>query len=368
MPKRLVLIAILSLLTSVSAASTIAGTVMNLSSNKPSSGDQVILYRVDQTMHEVARAKSDAQGAFQFERPAGSRYLVAVFHQNVSYHTPLLAGSEPITVSVYNAVPRLAVVHEASNTLFPRLEGPRLNITEFFEVSNPSNPPRTLSAPFSFQLPKGSVLDSAAVQPPGTLPFLLGASACGPRDQYCIAYPIRPGSTKIRVLYHLPYDGQVSITKPVLHSVEQVALIVPEALRFEAIAPSIFWNRGEQNGLSTYVAASLHSGQSLTFSLSPAGHAAGTETKATTSAQRDMPLYDAAFTGTPLAHIVGAPEPAVPLPAGKHFLAWTILVGALVGALFLASSVFARTYRSSVPRDRDLPRPEANQRFICQRA
>jgi hypothetical protein len=74
-----------SLLTST-AASTIVGKVMNLSRNRPSPSDDVILHRADQTLHEVARTKSRVRGDFRFEGRAGSHFLVAVLHQKASYH------------------------------------------------------------------------------------------------------------------------------------------------------------------------------------------------------------------------------------------------------------------------------------------
>src|SRR5258708_904685 len=88
---------------SLSSGPTISGTVTNLSRNKPSSGDDVVLYRVDKSMHEVVRAKTDADGKFQFEGTSGSRYLVAAIHDKISYHTPLLSGSDSATVFVYDA-------------------------------------------------------------------------------------------------------------------------------------------------------------------------------------------------------------------------------------------------------------------------
>ncbi len=330
----LLLIAGLSLLTSLSAASAIAGKVMNRSRNQPAAGDDVVLYRVDRTMHEVSRTKSDAHGEFQFEGSGSAHYLVAVFHQKVSYHTSLLRGPDPVEVSVYDAVPKLAGVQEASNTLFPRAAGDLLRVTEFLVVLNQSNPPRTLSAqqPFIFRLPKGAVLESTAVQPPGTLPFLVSASGCGAREQYCIAYPIRPGTTKVRAVYHLPYSGNVSITQPLLHPVREVAWVVPESLLFETKTPGILTDRGTQNGLSTYQASSVRAGQSLTFTLSGMDRAREKEAAATTIASSGpaRPVQQTAL-----------------LSPGKHFPSWTILIGALVSAVSLATLACGRVMRPS---------------------
>jgi hypothetical protein len=189
---------------------------------------------------------------------------------------------------------------------------------------------------FTFILPQGqgAVLDSTAVQPPGTLPSLLRASACGARDQYCIAYPMRPGSTKIRVLYHLPYTGNISITQPLLHPVGEVALVVPESLHFEASYPGVFWNRGTQNGSSRYVAVNMRSGQSLTFSLSGAN-----------VALRQTPAKTATLNTAGLPQPV--PQSAFPSPANR-VLPLAILIGAFLGAAFMVRLAFHRTVRPSV--------------------
>jgi hypothetical protein len=154
------------------------------------------------------------------------------------------------------------------------------------------------------------------------------------------------------VLYHLPYHGKVSIIQPVLHSVNEVALKVPESLRFDANVPGIFRNQGEQNGLSTYVVDGAHSGQSLSFSLSPAILDAGKDGKAAARGQGGMQFYDAAFAMQLGRNLIGASRPA-PLQANKHVSGWTLLIGVLVGALFLVSFFFAKNYRSSVPADRN---------------
>ena len=335
------------ILGSVSLASTITGTVMNLSRNKPAAGDDVVLYRVDNSMHEVMRAKTDARGMFQFEGPAGARYVVAAIHGNVSYHTSLLRGIDPATVFVYDAVPRLAAVHESSSTLFPAREGPSLKITQFFVVLNVSAFPRTLTAPFRFELPRGAVLDSAAVQPPGTLPSLVKASACGARDQYCIASPIRPGDTKVRVIYHLDFRGGVPIALPIPHSVNQLLLKIPESLTLQANAQTIFRNEGQQNGLSIYSIDGLHSGHPVSFALSSVTPTAVGANGGTTASPRAFEWHDAEYEMRSRLHQTSM-STAVSLLAGRSRLDWIVGLGVLMSALSGAGFAFARLARSSV--------------------
>ncbi len=334
------------MLGSVSPASTITGTVTNLSRNKPPSGDDVVLYRVDKSMHEVMRAKTDARGMFQFEAPGVSRYLVAAIHEKVSYHTPLLSGSDPVTVVVYDAVTPLAAVHESSTTLFPAREDQRLKITQFFVVSNTSAPPRTLISSFTFQLPPGAVLDSAAVQPPDTLPFIVTVSACGVRRQYCVASPIRPGETKVRIIYHLEFHGVVPITLPLPHSVNQVLVKIPESLRLQANGQAIR-NEGQQNGLSVYSITGLQRGQPVSFELIraiPKATGANGETM-----NRFFQPHDADYEIRPQMLKTVLPTTASP-PDGRSPFALMVWLSVLLSALFLGGARLSRSsVRSQVP-------------------
>ena len=111
--------------------------------------------------------------------------------------------------------------------------------------------------------------------------------------------------------------------------------MVPDSLRFEANPPGTFTDRGKRNELSMYLATSVRSGQSLTFSLSAADRVVGGET-ATTSA---TPM------GLSLARTVGQTQPVqqlAPFSPGKRFLSWTILICALVTAAILMVLAFRR--------------------------
>jgi len=264
------LVALICLLTSLSSASTIVGTVVDRSTGQPSAGDEVVLYRVDQTMHEEARAKSDNQGQFRFNTQADARYLIAAVHQAVSYHTAVVTGTAAVEVSVYDAAAALNEVREESDTMFFETEADTLRVTEFYVLNNQSNPPRTLSTnnTFDFALPRQAVLDSVAVQPPKTLPVRISASRRGLGRHYGVAYPLRPGVSRIRVVYHLPYSGKAFLAPALSRPVAAMALMVPESMLMESKIPGAFSFRGKHDGLAVYVATNLRPGASLSFGLS----------------------------------------------------------------------------------------------------
>ncbi|HZU30128.1 MAG TPA: carboxypeptidase regulatory-like domain-containing protein, partial [Candidatus Angelobacter sp.] len=84
------------------ATDIVSGKVRNQTTQRPSSGDDVVLLRMEEGMQEESRTHTDANGAFslQVEQP-NAQYVVRVLHQNVNYdHT--LTGTSPFQVDVFD--------------------------------------------------------------------------------------------------------------------------------------------------------------------------------------------------------------------------------------------------------------------------
>jgi hypothetical protein len=230
--------------------------VTNRTTGEPARDDEVILYRVSRSMHEEARARTSEHGDFHFDSRTGLRYLVAVRHQNVAYHTRTIRDGSRVEVSVYNAVATIEQVREDSDTLFFEVIPGTLKITEFLILSNTSSPPQTLTGKTTFQFatPADATLDSVAVQSPETLPFETRSWPSRQPGQYAIASPILPGVTKVRLKYSLPYAGSASFQPQVLRPVAATALMVPESMQLTTDQPDMFMYTGKDNGLSVYLA------------------------------------------------------------------------------------------------------------------
>ncbi|MBI3476256.1 MAG: hypothetical protein HY010_11015 [Acidobacteria bacterium] len=263
---------VLLFLPSASVASSVVGRVINRSQNRTSAGDDVVLYGIGQTMYEIARTRTGPDGSFQFENPTNSSYLVAAFHQGVSYHTKTLRGDGPVELTVYDAAQKVADILDGSHTLFVRPADRDVNITEFVSISNQSNPPRTLSGTQTFKLvlPERAILDSTAMQPPGTLPLRVKASACGRQNQYCVSYPMRPGTTRLRAVYHLQQPSTAWIALPPRLGAGRVAVMVAHSLELTGKLAGTFEKQETEGGMSMYVANKGAIGAVLLFRLSKA--------------------------------------------------------------------------------------------------
>jgi len=255
----------------VATAATVTGKVINRTKGLPSPGDSVAIYRVDRSMHLEGRTTSDVRGEFRFEFPADARYIVATYHQTVPYHTRLMSGQDPVEVSVYDAASDCRQLSEQSDTLFLEGEGSSLKVTEFFVLSNSSNRTLVGTDTFDSALPRSAVLDSVAVQAPNTLPVSVSAARRGPGNRYGIANPLRPGLTKVRSVYHLPYSGQAPLTVTPLMSVSTMAVMVPVSMKMTSATPGALAYRGEQNRFAMYVASGLRPGRPVAFRISGTG-------------------------------------------------------------------------------------------------
>lgn len=260
--------AVLPLTTGTMMAATISGTVLNVTQNRRAPGDEVMLYRVDRSMHETAHTHANAQGEFHFNHQSAGQFLVAVKHDSVSYHSTLVSVASPIKISVFDAVDMthsaaLIKMQKPDITVFPELDGQRLKVTEFLVYRNGSSPATTWLAKQRLRLPEGSVLDSTAAQPEGTLPFLLRPVVCGEVGKLCVSTPIRPGLTRLRVVYHMPLKGRLSVWQPF----NQVAILVPEDLQLKPVTLATFSKESTPNGKTLYLSKSTAGSKPLEFSI-----------------------------------------------------------------------------------------------------
>src|SRR5690242_13319711 len=88
-------------------AANLTGTVTNGTTNKPSSGDEVILIKLAAGMEEAAHTKTDAQGKFSLPLPDNGMHLIRVVHQGVTYHQPAPPGTSSVDVKVYDTSPKV---------------------------------------------------------------------------------------------------------------------------------------------------------------------------------------------------------------------------------------------------------------------
>lgn len=310
---RLISITLVSFLASLSAFAVTAvnGRVINATSNQPSAGDQVLLLRLEEGMQEESRAVSDSSGNFALQiHEQESSHVVRVIHQRVNYDQTLGSAS-PVEIRVFDSVPKLDGLSSRVGMAQMESDGVALRVTEMYEVVNVSQPPVTQVGPrnFEFGIASGAMLESFQARKGGGVWVNINpVSIPGSANRYAVDFPIRPGDTLFRFVYHLPASAAVSFKLKPAYPVSNFAVMHPPSMTFKAAHTADFTSPGVAKGLRIeQVASSSPLRQVPAFELSGMGVAppAPAETPFNSASTKDL-LSDpaprtASSTGPPVA-------------------------------------------------------------------
>lgn len=270
-------LAVVVFLSALSAATTLKGTVKNGTTGTPPVGDDVVLLTLSEGMQEIARTKTDAQGAFSFNYDeTGTPHMVRVLHQGVNYFPQggiVPPGSRSVEVTVYDAAAKVEGIGLTVDMIRAQTDSNNLQVSELWAVKNASNPPRTQMSDhaFEFMLPAGALVDAGVVSGPGGQPVNSAPVPQSEKHKYAFVYPLRPGETRLQVNYHLPYSGKIKIEPKPLYATDHVVIMVPKAMQFTG-AGTDYESMPEANpNANTQVTTNVRPGQDLSFTLSGAG-------------------------------------------------------------------------------------------------
>jgi len=271
-------LAIVLLLTSLTSAQTLNGTVKNATTGKPSAGDDVVLLKLGQGMEESGRTKTDAKGQFTFKLDdAQSPHLVRAIHQDVTYHRMAPPGTTSVEVEVYDVAKKIDGLEVVADIVRVQAEQGQLEILREFAVQNTSKPPRTQmnERNLEFYIPDGAQIipDSGSATTEHGNPLKSAPVPEGEKNRYSFIFPLRPGLTRFEVAYQLPYTGSANLDPKSVYPLEHFVVFLPKTMQFTASAPSGF-------KLTTFpsepddllqVASNTTVGQNLAFKVSGEG-------------------------------------------------------------------------------------------------
>jgi hypothetical protein len=227
--------------TAALGANNITGSVLNQSRGEPAAGDAVILLRLDEGLHEEARAKTDALGAFTFNVQYPDKpYLVRVVHQGVSYDQRASAG-DALSIQVFDATPRVQGVTGSIEILRAGTTGNLLHVSDLYEIRNESSPPLTQAGERTFEayLPPKAKISSVLAAGPGEIGVMISAAPVpGEPGHYAVSFPLRPGATKLAFNYDLPYDGRAAFQTRHAYPLQQFAVMIPPTMKFSSRSPA----------------------------------------------------------------------------------------------------------------------------------
>ena len=267
---------ILLLCGATALAAPITGIVTNRTTGKPSAGDTVAVINTAQSMDEIAKATSDAQGHFSVDAPNGGQILLHVTHGGAEYFKSVQPGGGSADIDVYDSAKKIDGI--TGEALVFRAEtdaaGKTLNVAENFFVQNASAPARTEFGgnTFDFYLPKGAQVSETLASSPGGLPT---NSKVVPIDaasgHYAFTFPIRPGETRFQVAYSLPYSGKLIFGLKLSVPTGDVAVMLPKSMQFQGSAGFQPLNDPSVINSQSYDAHQPPPGQPVQFTLTGTG-------------------------------------------------------------------------------------------------
>ncbi|MGZ4878729.1 MAG: hypothetical protein ACXVIO_11045 [Candidatus Angelobacter sp.] len=263
-----------SLLASVGAfAAQITGTVTNATTNKPSSGDEVVLLSLANGMDEVAKTTTDSQGRYTLNIPDdGAQHLVRVARQSVHYFKSAPPGTTTADITVYDAATQLEGLVTDARVFHLQASGGSMDVHDLYILNNQSQPPRTKigNQTFAVTLPDGAEMGEASLTGPSGMPLTVAAVPSGAKNRYAYDFPIRPGQTRFEVTYKLPYSGSHEFSFKPETQLSELGVLLPKSMKFNGVSGG-FAQDVDEAGLAVYFAKNVPANQEVEFSVSGEG-------------------------------------------------------------------------------------------------
>ena len=325
--------------TSSLAAETITGTVTNGTTNKPSSGDEVILIKLAAGMEEAGHTTTDPQGKFSFTLDDNNTpHLIRAIHQGVTYHQPAPPGGKSVNVQVYDAAKKVAGVNAIADLMYLQAAGGQLGITRIFAVNNTSSPPRTQmnDTNFEFYVPEGAEIEEAQAQTEGGKNVKVDPTPQAEKGRYAFVFPLRPGKTEFQVAYHMRYSGKATVDPRLIYPLQHFVAMMPRSIAFAPAQSGVYQDKQPPDlpDAIAEVASNPQPGQKLVFDISGEGTLRDQNENASNSPEGTATASADNRPGGGLGRPIDAPD-----PLDKY--RWPILGGfggvLMAGALYTVS-------------------------------
>jgi hypothetical protein len=153
---------------------------------------------------------------------------------------------------VYDAVSRIPGLSGTIGIAQMESDGERLKITEMYAITNSSNPPVTQSRQDNFEIdvPAIATFESVEVKSgSGLWVKIAPVPVKGPEGKYGIDFPIRPGDTLFKWVYHLPYRAPTTLHLKLAYPITNFGVMHPPSMSFTALRRDTFRSPGLAGGL-----------------------------------------------------------------------------------------------------------------------
>jgi hypothetical protein len=332
-------------------AGTVHGTVTNGTTGKPAAGVEVILIQLQGGMQPVANSKSGANGEFTFDNPGigAQPMLVRAVYHGVNFHQPLPPGSSSVQVNIFESSNDAKIINVPSHVVVFQPNGATLIVGEEYEIENKSRPPQAYfrtDGNFDFSLPEKAQLQQVAASGPTGMP-VVQAPIDKKNNHYSIAYAFRPGESRVRYSYEIPYAGNAATVK--------IATIYPGGRLIVVAPPTVQVNGqglsagGQESGMNLYGRDDVPAGTIVAVNLSgtaPPPNAGG-------GAEQGQPGRDAQQSDGETAGVA-----IQQVPGRLDVLKWPVIIGFVcifgLGAILLGRKQVVAV-AGDVPAEESVP-------------
>src|SRR6185369_16914125 len=172
-------------------------------------------------------------------------------HHGVNYDQTV-SGKGPLSIAVFDAVPHIRGLQGTLGIAQVESDGQTLKVTEMYSISNDSVPPVSQAGPRNFEIsiaPKAT-LDSLVVKKGGGVwTNLAPVPIKGQQGRYAVDFPIRPGDTLFKFVYHLPYSEPTRLQVKLPYPIRNFAVMHPPSMSFRPSSAAAFTSPGMAQGL-----------------------------------------------------------------------------------------------------------------------
>ena len=254
----------------VAEAGTVHGMVNNGTTGKPAAGVEVILIELQGGMQPVANTKSDAKGEFAFDNPGLGAHpmLVRAVYHGVNFHQPVPPVSSNVQVNIFESSTDAKIINVPSHVVVFQPNGSTLIVGEEYEIENKSRPSQAYfraDGNFDFSLPEKARLQQVAASGPTGMP-VVQAPIDKKNNHYSIAYAFRPGASRVRYSYEIPYPGNTATVKiSTIYPGGRLIVVAPPTVQVsgQGLAAG-----GQEQGMSVYGRDDVPAGTIVAVNLS----------------------------------------------------------------------------------------------------
>jgi hypothetical protein len=307
--------------------------VTNGTTGKPAAGVEVILIQLQGGMQPVANSKSDANGEFTFDNPGlgAQPMLVRAVYHGVNFHQPVPPGSGNVQVNIFESSTDAKIIHVPSHIVVFQPNGSTLIVGEEYQIENKSQPPQAYfraDGNFDFSLPEKAQLQQVAASGPTGMP-VVQAPIDKKNNRHSIAFAFRPGESRVRYSYEIPYPGNAATVKiSTIYPGGRLIVVAPPTVQVSGQGLSA---GGQEQGMSLYTRDDVPAGTIVALNLS------GTAPPPDTSGGADQGQQGRdAQQGSGEAAGVGIQQ----VPGRLDVLKWPVIIGFIcifaLGSILLA--------------------------------